>query len=74
RARAVTTEDAEYPADVVVLGLGVRPETTLAAAAVLCAGAALPCRAPPPTSLFSPFLAEGAHRAHPRERIVSGCR
>ncbi|MFF8788791.1 FAD-dependent oxidoreductase [Streptomyces sp. NPDC015125] len=39
RARAVTTEDAEYPADVVVLGLGVRPETTLAAAADLPLGA-----------------------------------
>ncbi|MFG2491728.1 FAD-dependent oxidoreductase [Streptomyces caniferus] len=39
RARAVTTEDAEYPADVVVLGLGVRPETTLAAAAGLPLGA-----------------------------------
>ncbi|MDX3450996.1 FAD-dependent oxidoreductase [Streptomyces sp. ME02-8801-2C] len=30
RVRAVATEDAEYPADVVVLGIGVRPETTLA--------------------------------------------
>ncbi|WP_129293696.1 FAD-dependent oxidoreductase [Streptomyces lydicus] len=39
RVRAVTTEDAEYPADVVVLGLGVRPETTLAAAAGLPLGA-----------------------------------
>ncbi|MGW7491972.1 FAD-dependent oxidoreductase [Streptomyces sp. NPDC054786] len=38
RARAVTTEDAEYPADVVVLGLGVRPETSLAAAAGLPLG------------------------------------
>jgi NADPH-dependent 2,4-dienoyl-CoA reductase/sulfur reductase-like enzyme len=38
RARAVTTEDAEYPADVVVLGTGVRPETTLAAAAGLPLG------------------------------------
>ncbi|MCX5446979.1 FAD-dependent oxidoreductase [Streptomyces nigrescens] len=38
RARAVTTEDAEYPADVVVLGMGVRPETTLAAAAGLPLG------------------------------------
>lgn len=38
RAHAVTTEDAEYPADVVVLGLGVRPETTLAAAAGLPLG------------------------------------
>ncbi|MEV5482565.1 MULTISPECIES: FAD-dependent oxidoreductase [Streptomyces] len=38
RACAVTTEDAEYPADVVVLGMGVRPETTLAAAAGLPLG------------------------------------
>ncbi|QIY58115.1 FAD-dependent oxidoreductase [Streptomyces sp. RPA4-5] len=38
RARAVTTEDGEYPADVVVLGLGVRPETTLAATAGLPLG------------------------------------
>ncbi|MFJ8824107.1 FAD-dependent oxidoreductase [Streptomyces sp. NPDC102467] len=30
RVRAVATEDAEYPADVVVLGIGVRPETSLA--------------------------------------------
>ncbi|MFI7100976.1 FAD-dependent oxidoreductase [Streptomyces sp. NPDC050161] len=38
RARAVATEDAEYPADVVVLGMGVRPETSLAAAAGLPLG------------------------------------
>ncbi|MGX1971758.1 FAD-dependent oxidoreductase [Streptomyces kronopolitis] len=38
RARAVTTEDAEYPADVVVLGMGVSPETTLAGAAGLPLG------------------------------------
>ncbi|WP_107501059.1 FAD-dependent oxidoreductase, partial [Streptomyces thermovulgaris] len=37
--RAVATEDAEYPADVVVLGIGVRPETTLARAAGLPLGA-----------------------------------
>lgn len=30
RARAVRTENEEYPADLVVLGLGVRPETSLA--------------------------------------------
>ncbi|MFI7383927.1 FAD-dependent oxidoreductase [Streptomyces sp. NPDC049813] len=30
RVRAVATRDAEHPADVVVLGIGVRPETTLA--------------------------------------------
>ncbi|WAZ24749.1 FAD-dependent oxidoreductase [Streptomyces cinnabarinus] len=38
RARAVATGDAEYPADVVVLGIGVRPETTLARAAGLPLG------------------------------------
>ncbi|MEU3254542.1 FAD-dependent oxidoreductase [Streptomyces sp. NPDC006997] len=36
--RAVVTPDAEYPADVVVLGIGVRPETSLAAAAGLPLG------------------------------------
>ncbi|MER5715439.1 FAD-dependent oxidoreductase [Streptomyces sp. NPDC002132] len=39
RVRAVVTDDAEYPADVVVLGLGVRPETSLAEAAGLPLGA-----------------------------------
>ncbi|MFD5400094.1 FAD-dependent oxidoreductase [Streptomyces griseorubiginosus] len=38
RVRAVVTEDAEYPADVVVLGVGVRPETSLAKAAGLPLG------------------------------------
>ncbi|MGW0843353.1 FAD-dependent oxidoreductase [Streptomyces sp. NPDC002787] len=38
RVRAVVTEDAEYPADVVVLGIGVRPETALAKAAGLPLG------------------------------------
>ncbi|MFE1949000.1 FAD-dependent oxidoreductase [Streptomyces sp. NPDC059524] len=37
--RAVATRDAEYPADVVVLGIGVRPETSLARAAGLPVGA-----------------------------------
>ncbi|MEV7787867.1 FAD-dependent oxidoreductase [Streptomyces sp. NPDC088106] len=36
--RAVATERAEYPADVVVLGIGVRPETSLARAAGLPLG------------------------------------
>ncbi|MEU1145898.1 FAD-dependent oxidoreductase [Streptomyces sp. NPDC005863] len=39
RVAAVATEDAEYPADVVVLGIGVRPETTLAREAGLPLGA-----------------------------------
>ncbi|MEV6958055.1 FAD-dependent oxidoreductase [Streptomyces sp. NPDC051207] len=38
RACAVLTADAQYPADVVVLGIGVRPETSLAAAAGLPLG------------------------------------
>ncbi|UGT43873.1 FAD-dependent oxidoreductase [Nocardia yamanashiensis] len=40
RVEAVTTTDAEYPADVVVLGLGVRPNTDLARAAELPLGPA----------------------------------
>jgi NADPH-dependent 2,4-dienoyl-CoA reductase/sulfur reductase-like enzyme len=39
RVRAVATKDAEYPADVVVLGIGVRPQTALAEAAGLPLGA-----------------------------------
>ncbi|MFI9819347.1 FAD-dependent oxidoreductase [Streptomyces sp. NPDC052013] len=38
RVRAVGTEDAEFPADVVVLGIGVSPETGLARAAGLPVG------------------------------------
>ncbi|OKJ62080.1 flavoprotein oxidoreductase [Streptomyces sp. CB02009] len=39
RVRAVATDRAEYPADVVVLGMGVVPETSLARAAGLPLGA-----------------------------------
>ncbi|WP_280428255.1 FAD-dependent oxidoreductase [Nocardia brasiliensis] len=38
RARAVVADGAEYPADVVVLGIGVRPDTGLARAAGLPLG------------------------------------
>ena len=38
RVRAVATERGEHPADIVVLGLGVRPETTLAGRAGLPLG------------------------------------
>ncbi|MFF4895551.1 FAD-dependent oxidoreductase [Streptomyces sp. NPDC001068] len=38
RVRAVATEDGEYPADVVILGIGVRPETELTRAAGLPLG------------------------------------
>ncbi|MFE0088477.1 FAD-dependent oxidoreductase [Streptomyces sp. NPDC058991] len=38
RVRAVATEDGEFPADVVVLGIGVEPETELARAAGLPLG------------------------------------
>ncbi|EPH41189.1 FAD-dependent oxidoreductase [Streptomyces aurantiacus] len=38
RARAVATDDREFPADVVVLGIGVRPETALARDAGLPVG------------------------------------
>ncbi|WP_415949045.1 FAD-dependent oxidoreductase [Streptomyces sp. KLOTTS4A1] len=38
RVRAVATQNSEYPADVVILGMGVRPETSLARDAGLPVG------------------------------------
>ncbi|MFF3492502.1 FAD-dependent oxidoreductase [Streptomyces sp. NPDC002795] len=60
RARAVATDDAEYPADVVVLGLGVRPETTLARAAGLPLGA------------YGGLLTDRSMRVRGHENIWSG--
>lgn len=58
--RAVATEDAEYPADVVVLGIGVRPETTLARAAGLPLGA------------YGGLLTDRAMRVRGHENIWAG--
>lgn len=60
RVRAVATEDGEYPADVVVLGIGVRPETTLAAAAGL------------PLGDHKGLLTDLAMRVRGRENIWAG--
>ncbi|MQY15570.1 NADH peroxidase [Streptomyces sp. RB5] len=60
RARAVTTENSEYPADVVVLGLGVRPETTLARDAGL------------PTGPHGGLLTDLAMRVRGQENIWAG--
>ncbi|MFJ9124645.1 FAD-dependent oxidoreductase [Streptomyces sp. NPDC102340] len=60
RARAVVTDDAEYPADVVVLGIGVRPETTLAQEAGLPLGA------------HGGLLTDRAMRVRGHENIWSG--
>ncbi|MFD9812784.1 FAD-dependent oxidoreductase [Streptomyces sp. NPDC059080] len=60
RARAVATEDAEYPADVVVLGMGVRPETTLAEAAGL------------PLGESGGLLTDLSMRVHGRENVWAG--
>ncbi|MEV5320247.1 FAD-dependent oxidoreductase [Streptomyces sp. NPDC052687] len=60
RVRAVATEDGEYPADVVVLGIGVRPETTLAGAAGLPLGA------------HGGLLTDLAMRVHGHENIWAG--
>ncbi|MFE2596975.1 FAD-dependent oxidoreductase [Streptomyces sp. NPDC059396] len=60
RVRAVATEDAEYPADVVVLGIGVRPETALARAAGLPLGA------------YGGLLTDRAMRVRGHENIWAG--
>ncbi|MDG9717887.1 FAD-dependent oxidoreductase [Streptomyces sp. DH24] len=60
RARAVATADAEYPADVVVLGIGVRPQTSLAAAAGL------------PLGEHGGLLTDRAMRVRGHENIWSG--
>ncbi|MEU9861611.1 FAD-dependent oxidoreductase [Streptomyces sp. NPDC047971] len=60
RVRAVATEDAEYPADVVVLGMGVVPETTLARAAGL------------PLGTYGGLLTDLAMRVRGHENIWAG--
>ncbi|MFE5482567.1 FAD-dependent oxidoreductase [Streptomyces sp. NPDC056527] len=60
RVRAVATEDAEYPADVVVLGMGVVPETTLAGAAGL------------PLGTYGGLLTDLAMRVRGHENIWAG--
>ncbi|MFG2648306.1 FAD-dependent oxidoreductase [Streptomyces sp. NPDC048436] len=60
RVRAVATEDAEYAADVVVLGIGVRPETELARAADLPLGA------------YGGLLTDMAMRVRGHENIWAG--
>ncbi|MGW7428841.1 FAD-dependent oxidoreductase [Streptomyces sp. NPDC054861] len=60
RVRAVATEDAEYPADVVVLGMGVEPETTLARAAGL------------PTGTYDGLLTDLAMRVRGHENVWAG--
>ncbi|MGP4004774.1 FAD-dependent oxidoreductase [Streptomyces sp. 8N706] len=60
RATAVVTKEAEYPADVVVLGLGVRPETGLARDAGL------------PLGESGGLLTDLAMRVRGRENIWAG--
>ncbi|MCX4819998.1 FAD-dependent oxidoreductase [Streptomyces sp. NBC_01142] len=60
RVRAVATEDAEYPADVVVLGIGVEPETALARAAGL------------PLGVYGGLLTDLAMRVRGHENIWAG--
>ncbi|MET7616818.1 FAD-dependent oxidoreductase [Streptomyces sp. NPDC005408] len=60
RVRAVATEDGDYPADVVVLGIGVEPETTLARAAGL------------PLGEYGGLLTDLAMRVRGHENIWAG--
>ncbi|MFF3499795.1 FAD-dependent oxidoreductase [Streptomyces sp. NPDC003247] len=60
RVRAVVTEDAAYPADVVVLGIGVRPETALAGAAGL------------PLGVHGGLLTDRAMRVRGQENVWAG--
>ncbi|PWI41857.1 FAD-dependent oxidoreductase [Streptomyces sp. ICBB 8177] len=60
RARAVATKDAEYPADIVVLGIGVRPGTELAREAGLPLGEA------------GGLLTDRAQRVRGHDRIWAG--
>ena len=60
RARGVATDDGEYPADIVVLGLGVRPATALAREAGLPLGA------------HGGLLTDRAMRVRGAERIWAG--
>ncbi|BBB01638.1 putative flavoprotein oxidoreductase [Actinacidiphila reveromycinica] len=60
RARAVATDDAEHPADLVVLGLGVRPNTDLAHDAGL------------PLGTHGGLLTDRSMRVRGTERIWAG--
>ncbi|MGW5350809.1 FAD-dependent oxidoreductase [Streptomyces sp. NPDC004031] len=60
RVRAVATDAGEHPADLVVLGLGVRPQTRLAAAAGLPLGA------------HGGLLTDRAMRVRGSERVWAG--
>ncbi|TQM32998.1 FAD-dependent oxidoreductase [Nocardia bhagyanarayanae] len=60
RVRAVATADGEYPADVVVLGIGVRPETALARAAGL------------PLGEYGGLVTDLSMRVHGHENIWAG--